>query len=284
MTERKDREVEVLEWRAVVALAFAAAGAAQDEPETYERRQRTAEDVERQVRGHARRGVARWAAGILADPNAVVLSLATAGSGERVDELEVALLDTGGRTLLHGCARADRDPAEGLPRLRDCLQEALAPAGPGRRVVVFDRPPVLRLLARHAPGVLRALSRGTGRGGGPGNFDAAFIEDARTHYFRAYGQWNTSTEDYCDCTFLPGRDGTALGDARATLALVKKLTDEHGACAPGGPGLGCLCVPEGTPEPGSCLLCEQAWSAEDDLTLLGDTLVCRGCAEAAEAF
>ena len=65
---------------------------------------------------------------------------------------------------------------------------------------------------------------------------------------------------------------------------MKKLTDERGACAPGGPGLGCLCVPEGTPEPGLCLLCGQAWSTEDDLAFLGDTLVCRGCAEAAEAF
>ena len=291
MAERADREVEVLEWRAVVALAFAAAGAAQDAPETYERRKRTAEDAERQVRGHARRKTARWAAGVLADPTAVVLSFATARSGGRVDELEVAVLDTGGRTLLHGRARSDLDPADVRPRLRDCLSEALAPAGSGRRVVVFDRPPVLRLLARHAPGVLRALSRearGTGRGGGPGESDdagdAAFIEDARKHFYRAYGEWNSATEDYCDCTFLPGRDGTALGEARATLALVKKLTDERGACAPGGPGLGCLCVPKGTPEPGLCPLCEGAWSAEDDLAFLGDTLVCRGCAEAAEAF
>ncbi len=231
MTERADRAVEVLEWRAVVALTEAAARAAREAPESYERRKRTAEDVvERQVRGHARGGVARWAAGVLADPNAVVLSFATAGSGERVDALEVALLDTGGGRSSTG-ARADRDPAEVRPRLQDRLREALAPtgegraqAGSGRRVVVFDRPPVLRLLARHAPGVLSALSRATGRGGGgPGEGDAAGIEDARTQYYRAYGEWNISTEDYCSCTFLPGRDDTALGDARATLALVKKL-------------------------------------------------------------
>ena len=283
MTERAEREVEVQEWRAVVALTEAAAAAAKDAPESHEQRKR-AEDAERRVRGHARRKTARWAAGVLADPNAAVLSFATARSGGRVDELEVAVLDTGGRTLLDARARADCDPAEARPRLRDCLSEALAPAGSARRVVVFDRPTVLRLLARHAPGVLRALSRGTGRGGGSGEGDAAFIEDAGTHYFRAYGQWNTSTEDYCDCTFLPGRDGTALGDARATLALVKKLTDERGACAPGGPGLGCLCVPEGTPEPGLCRVCEQAWSTEDDLAFLGDVLVCKKCVEVLEAF
>jgi len=142
MTERVDKAVEVREWRAVVALTEAAAKAAQDAPESYERRKRTAEDVERQVRGHARRGVARWAAGILADPNAVVLSIVIAGSGERVEAAEVALLDTAGRTLLHVCARADLDPAEVRPHLRDCLREALAPEGSGRRrVVVFDAPP-----------------------------------------------------------------------------------------------------------------------------------------------
>ena len=65
---------------------------------------------------------------------------------------------------------------------------------------------------------------------------------------------------------------------------MKKLADERGACAPGGPGLGCLCVPEGTPEPGQCPLCEQAWSTENDLAFLGNTLVCRGCAEASETF
>jgi hypothetical protein len=173
MTEPVDREAEVSEWRAVVALAeeaAAAGNAARVAQESYERKQRSAEDAERRVRECARGEVARWAVGVLADPNAAVLSLVTVGSGERVDAVEVALLDTAGRTLLHERARADRDPAEVCTRLRDCLREALAPTGEGRaqagsvrRVVVFDRPPVLRLLARHAPGVLGALSRGSQR-------------------------------------------------------------------------------------------------------------------------
>ena len=290
MTERVDRAAEVLEWRRVVAVAVAVgtAGAeAREAQECYERKKRSAEDGERRLKGRARGEVARWAAGVLADPDAAVLSFATTGSGEPVEAAEVALLDTRGRTVLHERVRTERGPDDA----RVCVREALAPAGSAKRVVVFDRPPVLRLLARHAPEALRALSRGargTGCGGGSGEGDAAgdaaFIEDARKHFYRAYGEWNSATEDYCDCTFLPGGDGTALGDARATLALVEKLADERGACAPGGPGLGCLCVPEGTPEPGLCPLCEGAWSTEDDLAFLGDTLVCRGCAEALEAF
>ncbi len=290
MTERVDRAAEVREWRAVVALTMAAGAAgaqartSRTAQERYERKRRSAKDAERRLKGRAREEEARWAAGVLADPDAVVLSFATARSGERMEALEVALLDTGGRTLLHGRAEADLDPAEDRPRLRDCLREALAPEGSGRRrVVVFDRPPVLRLLARHAPGVLRTLSRGTGRGGGPGGGDAAGIEDARTHFFRAYGEWSLSTEDYCSCTFLPRRDDTALGDARAKLALVEKLADEGGASAPGGPGLGCLCAPEGAPEPGLCPLCEEVTPGEG-LVFVGNTIVCRRCAEDVEAF
>jgi len=188
--------------------------------------------------------------------------------------------------LLHGRTWADLDPAEVRPRLRDCLREALAPEGSGRRrVVVFDRPPSCgcspatrrgySALSRGGPGAAAVRGRAT---------PPATPPASRTHFYRAYGEWDASTEDYCSCAFLPGRDGTALGDAQATLALVEKLADERGAWAPGGPGLGCLCVPEGTPEPGLCFLCEGAWSAEEDLAFLGDTLVCRGCAEAAEAF
>jgi hypothetical protein len=67
--------------------------------------------------------------------------------------------------------------------------------------------------------------------------------------------------------------------ARATLALVEKLVDEPGTWAPGGAGLGCQCAPE----PGLCSVCEQGIRSEG-LVFSGDTLVCRGCAEAAEAF
>ena len=217
MTERADRAVEVLEWRKVVALTVAVgtAGAeARETQECYERKKRSAEDGERRLKGRARGEVARWATGILADPDAVVLGLATVGPGDRVEAAEVALLDTGGRTLLHERVRTERGPADARVRVR----EALAPAGLAKRVVVFDRPPVLRLLARHVPGALRALSRGargTGRGGGSEEGDAAGdatgIEDARKHFYRAYGEWNSATEDYCDCTFLPG--GTARRSA-----------------------------------------------------------------------
>ena len=112
--DKVDRAVEAREWRAVVALTEAAGtagNAARVAQESFEQTKRAAQHAERRLRERVRREAAGWAAGVLADPNAVVMGLAVAGFGGRVEALEVALLDTGGKTPLHERVRAHRVPA-----------------------------------------------------------------------------------------------------------------------------------------------------------------------------
>ncbi len=317
MAERVGREAEVRQWRTVVELTEAkgaAGNALRVARERYERIEYLAERAEREIRERARREVAEWAAGVLADPNTVVLSLAGAGSGDRVSVVEVALLNTEGKTLLHERVRADRssagggepvaldegsvgprgrakedptDPstlAETCLRLREALNltgEEQAPARSGRRrVVVFDAPGVLRVLACHLPEVLRVFPQRIARDGSEESA-ATSIEDARLFYSRAYGEWSIVTEDYCLCRFLPGGDGTPLGDARATLELVEKLAAEHGGSTPGASSLWCPCPPKGDLDSGICARCDEGMPT-DEVVPWGDVPVCRTCTEKME--
>ncbi len=241
MTEQQaSSAVEVQEWRTVRELQKAqeaAEAALHEAHRSHERIEYLAERAEKEVRERARREVGAWAARVKGgQEDAVVLTLATTGLDDPVDVVEVVVLGTDGEARLHERVRpvghdGDREPVEiedGATGMHGHTAESLADAPTfaevyprlaaalaGKRVVVYNAEYVLRVLEQTVERYgLEAL-------------DTARIEDAMAAYARAEGEWSVESESYYPRK-LPDRDGTPLGNARATLALIERLASEHG--------------------------------------------------------
>lgn len=240
MNEKAEKAVgavEVAEWRTVRELQKAqeaAASALKEAQGSHDRIEYLAERAETEIRERARREVSEWAAGVKADPDAVVLTLATTGLEDPVDVVEMVLMGMDGETLLHEPVRpagyGEKEAVEieeGATGMHGHTAASLADASTfaevypnlaasleGKRTVVYNAEYVLRVLSQ-------TIERY-----GLEPLDLTRVEDAMAAYAREGGEWSVDRQDYYPRK-LPDQDGTPIGNARATLALVDRLASEH---------------------------------------------------------
>lgn len=174
-----------------------------------------------------RRAAARWAAGLLADPTGVVvLDTETTGLSSIDEIVQIAMIDGAGEVLLdtlvkptisiplaawniHGISDADVAEAPTIAKVQPRIVETI-----GRRQLViynanFDLTLIRQsLIACGLPDLeLESL---------------AGVHCAMQWYAQYVGEWNDYWGNY-RWQKLPGGDHSALGDARATLALLRRM-------------------------------------------------------------
>jgi DNA polymerase-3 subunit epsilon len=174
-----------------------------------------------------RQAAARWAAELLADPaGLVILDTETTGLGPTDEIAEIAVIDGAGEVLIdtlvkptrpipvaawniHGIADADVASA---PTMADLWSHILA-AVAGRQLVIYNAAYDLTILdqscmARDMPDL---------------NLDQLVtVHCAMRQYAAFVGEWNEYHGNY-RWQRLPGGDHSALGDARATLDLLRQM-------------------------------------------------------------
>jgi DNA polymerase III subunit epsilon len=170
-----------------------------------------------------KKAVIEWARRIL-DSNAVILDTETTGLDRFAEVLQVAIIDMRGNTLLDTLLRPTRLPTPESFRIHGLTAERLQSAPP-----ITD---LLDTLHSHLSGKVTAI------------YNAAFDTRLLAQSLAAYGQpqdWTSCLKP--DCVMqqyaifygerrgkggyrwqpLPGGDHSALGDARATLALIEHM-------------------------------------------------------------
>ena len=235
--------IEAIRWRGVTEL-----GKARDAAEAaYSRTREIHERAEEAIREENREEVAEWAGEVLKDPSTVVLSLATTGLHDPVDVVEVVALSTDGETVISERvrpARYEADTIVGRDELRNAeiekreagpveveegaagihghTSESLADAPtlaeiyPRLREALVEK----RIIVYNEEYVSRVLEQTIARYGLE-SFPTK-VECAMTAYARLEGQWSVDRESYYSVKLLGG-DGTPLGNARATLELMRSL-------------------------------------------------------------
>lgn len=179
----------------------------------------------------------RWAREVLADPKTVILDSETTGLHD-AEFVEVAVIDAQGQALfesrmkgattiepgayrVHGISKQDlagEPPVyEVIPRLRDVLAD--------RRVVVYNRDFDRSIYAAH---LVRLGMMAPG----------AWSDDLRDRwecamemYAQFFGEWSGYHHSYRYQKLRRG-DHTALGDARAALALIREMASADFAMEP----------------------------------------------------
>jgi DNA polymerase-3 subunit epsilon len=181
----------------------------------------------------ARQAAATWARQVLADPRCVVLDTETTGLDSRAEIIELAVLAPDGTVLynsrfrpagpipreataIHGIRDAD---VAGAPTFAECWALGLRALLADKRIVTynadFDSRLLLQTLGRY--GLTHGLDMG---------FDCAMME-----YAAFVGDWSDWHGNYrykslafaTSFTTADQPDHTALGDARACLAVVRQM-------------------------------------------------------------
>jgi DNA polymerase-3 subunit epsilon len=175
---------------------------------------------------HKREAV-EWAAELLADPGGfIVLDTETTGLGPHDQIVQIAIIDHTGAVLLdslvkptipiplqawqiHGIADGDVAEAPSMAYLRPSILRAI-----GRRpVVIYNSLYDLALLDQSCEACgLPALDLDR----------ITTVHCAMQMYARYVNQWNSHFRSY-RWQKLPGGDHSALGDARATLDLLRRM-------------------------------------------------------------
>lgn len=183
------------------------------------------EELERMFEQDRAAAVA-WAREVLADPKTVILDSETTGLyGARF--VEIAVVGVRGEALfvsrlkptvqvsegafsVHGISDEDLD---GMPTFED-VYPALRKILEGRRVIVYNRAFDGPIYDHAVHGITGGESGWTG------------WECAMERYAEWVGEWNDYHQSY-RWQRLPGGDHTALGDARATLAVIREMAAGH---------------------------------------------------------
>lgn len=183
-----------------------------------------------------------WARQLLSNPDAVILDTETTGLSYDAECCQIAVIDLSGAVLLdtlvkpsipisigamrvHGITNERVQDAPTFDRVWPQLRAILA----GREVVIYNAEYDLRVLNRSggASGVaLRDLhpelptpNRPTWIGG------ARMVTCAMVQYAAYVGDWSSYHQSY-RFQKLPNGDHTALGDARATLAVIQLMAKD----------------------------------------------------------
>jgi DNA polymerase-3 subunit epsilon len=173
-----------------------------------------------------RRAALRWAEGVVADPDAVILDTETTGLDARAEIVDVAVIDTTGRVLVDQVVRpAGRIPAaasavHGItdrmvaraprwPEIHQAVGDVLRSAS---RVIIYNASYDVRVL-RQTRVRYRLQPVGPPR---------RRYECAMRWYARYRGQWNGEHGSF-RWSRLEGGDHRALGDCRATLRVIEGM-------------------------------------------------------------
>lgn len=183
------------------------------------------EQAEREARRREVAGLAAWAAGVLADPDAVILDTETTGLHEGARIVDIAVTTVRGQVLLDALVNPGEPiPAEstdvhgitdamvaGAPSFAEILPD-LARAIAGRRVLIYNREFDVERL-RHELGLLGVDSGGW--------LAAVRTEDAMIPYSDWVGDWSEYWGNY---RWQPLNGGhRALGDCRAVVECLKAM-------------------------------------------------------------
>lgn len=174
-----------------------------------------------------------WAQSVVADTNVVYLDTETTGLDAAAEVIELAIIDAAGLPLVHRRFKPARPiPVEAsfvhhifdrhvvhAPRFADCWPE-IAQRLVGQRVIIYNAAFDVRLIAQS----LRPL---------PG-LDPHQTECAMEAYAAWYGAWSArhGSYTYKSLAFAAAATGdapdhSALGDARACRAVVRRLAREE---------------------------------------------------------
>ncbi len=170
-----------------------------------------------------RERAADWARQMLADPTVVILDTETTGLGPDAEIVQIAVIDAAGITLLDTLVRPTRSIPPDATRVHGITDAMVAEAPTfaelapllysligGRRVVIYNASYDMRLL--------RQTAVATKAGKWPG----LTADCAMNAYSEWVGDWSEYHGNY-RWQRLPGGDHSALGDARATLAVLRVM-------------------------------------------------------------
>lgn len=186
-----------------------------------------------------RQAAAQQAAAWLADPDALILDTETTGLDGGAKIVQISVIDTRGNVLLDALVRPAGAIAPDAANIHGITAEAVRLAAPlpafmkllyallgGRTVIVYNAAYDTRLLRQSIKA--RGLDD---YDDWTGDLDAAFgcrFVCAMHAYSRWVGEWNPRFKSY-RWQKLPGGDHTALGDCRATLAVLRQMAGEVAA-------------------------------------------------------
>lgn len=168
-----------------------------------------------------------WARQILAQKLAVILDTETTGLNGQAEIVQIAVINIAGEILLnslvkpilpippevtaiHGITNAQVKDAPNWPQVYPQLQMAVN----GRTLIIynasFDQRLIYQTSKRHNLSIAAPY------------FNPARVDCAMLIYSEYVGEWNNYYQSY-KWQRLEGGDHSALGDCRATLALIKRM-------------------------------------------------------------
>lgn len=185
-----------------------------------------------------RQQAARQAALWLADPNALILDTETTGLDSTAEIVQLAVMDVRGNRLLDALIAPAGEISPGAAAIHGITADKLALAAPinafmpilyklfkGRTIIIYNAAYDMRILRQSIS------ARGLDDGDDWADDLAAAYECrfvcAMELYARWIGEWSTRQKSY-RWQRLPGGDHTAMGDCRATLAILIAMAGGEG--------------------------------------------------------
>lgn len=173
----------------------------------------------------------RWAAGVLADKDALILDTETTGLDRRAQVIQLAILDTSGDvkmdTLLKPIVGIDRgaervhgissEMLEDALTIVDIYPDLLGLWQNASRVIIYNRAFDVRMLHQtfEAFGIAQR---------GQAYMWPCRFECAMERYAEWFGEWQASYGRY-RWQKLPVANHTALGDCRSTLRILRRMAE-----------------------------------------------------------
>lgn len=175
-----------------------------------------------------------WAAGVLADRDALILDTETTGLDQRAQVIQLAILDTSSDVKMDRLLKptvsieCDAERVHGLtmemvedaPTIVDVYEELTELLMGASRVVIYNASYDVRLINQSFAAYKHPWSIGSA-------FVRDKIECAMLRYAEWFGEWMGRSTGSPTGSYrwqkLPGGDHTALGDCRATLGVLWKM-------------------------------------------------------------
>jgi DNA polymerase-3 subunit epsilon len=182
----------------------------------------------RQFLAQERQRAISWAREVLADPGTIVLDTETTGLDRSAVIVDIGIVDVNGRPLIDtlvnpGCPippdatrihRITDDMVATAPDWRQVCDEVAAALARASRVIIYNAGYDTRIIAQ-------TCARS---GVDPTTMLANRFECAMEAYAAFYGQWDDYHQSFT-WQKLRGGDHRALGDCRATLALMRRMAE-----------------------------------------------------------
>jgi DNA polymerase-3 subunit epsilon len=161
----------------------------------------------------------QWARAVLANENAVILDTETTGLGYTDQVCQVAVIDVHGNTLLDTLVKPTCEFSAEAIAVHQITPVVVAEAPDFLEIFLHlcDVTKGKTVIAYNAAFDSRVLMQSAG-----GDACTDRWECAMEQYAAYYGQWNDYRESF-KWQRLPGGDHSALGDALATLLLIKRM-------------------------------------------------------------